>query len=683
MKWFQNSFRRNMIDMHISDQDERFLSEFSAEKYADCLAAAGVDTAIIYAGSCLGINYFETDKGYRHKNVADRDIFGETVQACRKKGLNIVMYFNIWSRYAYDTHPEWRMRSMDGRGYNVDFGERFGLCCPNTGYFDYVKDMITELVSKYPADGLWIDMIGWFGHVCYCDSCRKRFQEETGLELPEIIDWGDERFLTFVKKREEWFVRMAEMITKTGKSIQPDITVTQQCASWTLGWTGATSKAFFEQSDYLAGDFYEGGTEQSVICKYLSNITLNRPIEFMVSRCCDLTEHTMNKTEAELTAQRYSALANQASFVFIDAIDPVGTIDKRTYIKMGNIFEQSKQFEEHLSADYQLLADVGLVITKSALINIEENGKNVEAASTAMPHLKAIYNLAEALIDRNILFDVINLDDEQTLNRFKVLVLSDLALMEEHEVDNVRKFVKNGGIVYASGRTSLYPPQKDRDFALSDVFGVSFIKMDEDAVNYIAPKKENEPLFAGFSEKYPLSVKGAMTDIKAHTAKVLATCMKPYYPAFDINHFSSAISEPPGIQTGTAAVTENHYGNGKVFYTAGAFETNRFDAVREVFGNVISSMIDTPLVITDAPRAVEVLVHQKENEYKVGFLNFQKKLPPVSVHEITVKVYLGNQRPISVYDVGRQENISYSVTDGYVKFAVHDLKYYDCVIIRV
>lgn len=681
MKWFQHSFRRNLIDMHISDQDERFLSEFSAQQYADCLEAAGVDTAIIYAGSCLGINYFDTKTGYRHKNVADRDIFDETVRACRAKGMNIVMYFNIWSRYAYDTHPEWRMRSMDGRGYNVDFGERFGLCCPNTGYFAYVKQMVTELVSKYPADGLWIDMIGWIGHVCYCDSCKKRFLEETGYEMPTTVDWSEPRFLTLVKKREEWFARMAEMITQTAKSIQPDITVTQQCASWTLGWTSGMSKDFFRQSDYLAGDFYEGGTEQSVICKYLSNISSNRPIEFMVSRCCDLTEHTMNKTEAELTAQRCSALANQASFVFIDAIDPIGTIDKRIYEKMGEIFEQNKLFEDTLSADYQLLADVGLVLTKDSMINIDENGKSIEEASITIPHLKAVYNMAEALIDRNILFDVVDLDDEKTLSRFKILVLSDLAMMQEHELNNIRRFIQNGGIVYASGRTSLYPIRQDQDFALSDEFGVSFVSMDQDAVNYIAPQKKYETFFAGFNGKYPLSVKGGMASIKVHGAEVLAEGMKPYFPAYDKNRFSSAISDPPGDRTGAAAVTLNHYGKGKVFYTAGAFETNTFDAVREVFGSVIGSMLDMPLVVSDAPRAVEIMIHQNEQGYKVGFLNFQKKLPPVNVHKITSKVWIGGRIPTKVFDVGKQESISYSLSDGYLEFSVHDLDYYNCVMI--
>ena len=112
--WYTRSFRRNLIDMHISDFQEKYLAAYDPETYAQNLARSKVDTAILYAGSCLGICYFPTRAGYMHKNLHGRDILGETVAACRRRGLRVVIYFNIWSRWAYDTHPQWRMRDADG-----------------------------------------------------------------------------------------------------------------------------------------------------------------------------------------------------------------------------------------------------------------------------------------------------------------------------------------------------------------------------------------------------------------------------------------------------------------------------------------------------------------------------------------------------------------------------------------
>ena len=36
-KWFKKSYRRNLLDMHIPDWDERFLSEFDPKKYVDMI----------------------------------------------------------------------------------------------------------------------------------------------------------------------------------------------------------------------------------------------------------------------------------------------------------------------------------------------------------------------------------------------------------------------------------------------------------------------------------------------------------------------------------------------------------------------------------------------------------------------------------------------------------------------
>jgi hypothetical protein len=36
-QWYTNSFRRNLVDMHIDDWDDSFLSEFDPKAYCDCL----------------------------------------------------------------------------------------------------------------------------------------------------------------------------------------------------------------------------------------------------------------------------------------------------------------------------------------------------------------------------------------------------------------------------------------------------------------------------------------------------------------------------------------------------------------------------------------------------------------------------------------------------------------------
>ena len=38
--WYRNVYRRNLVDMHIEDWDERFLSEFDPKDYVENLKKA-------------------------------------------------------------------------------------------------------------------------------------------------------------------------------------------------------------------------------------------------------------------------------------------------------------------------------------------------------------------------------------------------------------------------------------------------------------------------------------------------------------------------------------------------------------------------------------------------------------------------------------------------------------------
>ena len=42
--WYSNVYRRNVVDMHISDVDERFMGQFDAARYVDLLVRAQVQS---------------------------------------------------------------------------------------------------------------------------------------------------------------------------------------------------------------------------------------------------------------------------------------------------------------------------------------------------------------------------------------------------------------------------------------------------------------------------------------------------------------------------------------------------------------------------------------------------------------------------------------------------------------
>ena len=57
MKWYENNLRRNLVDMHIEDWDEEFLSQFDPKKYVELLKRANINSTMIYLLNFCIISY--------------------------------------------------------------------------------------------------------------------------------------------------------------------------------------------------------------------------------------------------------------------------------------------------------------------------------------------------------------------------------------------------------------------------------------------------------------------------------------------------------------------------------------------------------------------------------------------------------------------------------------------------
>ena len=648
-KWYESSYRRNLVDMHINDSDPLYMSQYDPVKYVDNLVAAKVDTAILYAGNCLGICFWPTHAGHMHKNLNGRDILGEVITECRSRGLNVNVYYNIWSRWAYNTHPEWRYLDAKGRGMYVESdGRRFGMCCSNTGYADYVYMQVDDLVGNYDMDGFWVDMIGWFGGICCCDSCKARYERESGFPFPEKIDWRDAHWRDFQKRREAWHAEFARKIRETALARKPGISVVFQSASWALGWSIGLSEELYRQSDYLAGDFYGDPVEQSFVCKYLESMTPNKPVEFMSSRCPTLDEHTTTKQKELLEAQAYSSIANNASFVFIDAMDPIGTVNPAPYCTMGDIFNSTMAYEPYLGPQLKRLSDVAIYVDIHSLASMKDNGKPIGEVSAGAP-VRGLLQIAKTLIHHNISYDVATRKDLGRLGDYQALILPDAFMLDKKETEAIRRFVSDGGSLYASKHSSAI--LGEGEFLLSDVFGVSLQGETAENETYMSPAPgfgELQP----FTQDHPMTINDTQTLVRLIPgAEVLATLTLPFTPPNDAYDYSSAISNPPGRPTVNPALVRNRFGKGICIYSAGTLEFMPHDAHGCIFAGLIRSMLDKEACFeTDAPRPVEITVYDDPHARRllVFALNFQKELPNIPVYGMKIGVNLHGKEFISL-----------------------------------
>ena len=102
---YQDTYRRSLLDMHIPDWDDAFLSEYEPSAIADQYAKAGVQGALIYAKSHVGLNYWPSPVGGVHRAARNRDLVAESLAAFAGHGIRPALYhslvFDNWACLLY------------------------------------------------------------------------------------------------------------------------------------------------------------------------------------------------------------------------------------------------------------------------------------------------------------------------------------------------------------------------------------------------------------------------------------------------------------------------------------------------------------------------------------------------------------------------------------------------------
>jgi hypothetical protein len=672
-RWYETAYRRAVIDMHIPDWDERFLAEFNPDQYVRMLVTSRAQSIVCYAQSHVGLFNYPTKIGQQHRGLKGRDVVGELIARCHAHGIAVVLYTSlIHDRWAFDNHPEWRMRRHDGSEYGQ--GSRYGVVCPNSPYREYVRAWVQELCERYDFEGLRFDMTFWVG-VCYCAHCQKRFAEEVAGEMPRTVNWLDERWVAFQRKREEWLADFAAVATGTVRRLKPQATVEHQASTFPLSWTFGVGAPLVAQNDFLQGDFYGDSLQGSFVRKLLEELTPHRPFGYETSFSVELRDHTGSKSEALLEAKASAALADNAAFVFIDAMDPAGAVNPRSHRRMGRVFERLDPYYRHLGG--RRVSDIAVYYSLESKFDFRGNHRPVGQADASDGHTASAMMAARWLIARHLPLGVITKKSLPRLADFKVLVLSNVNLMDEEEAAAIREYVRAGGSLYASGGSSLVHQagRHQTDFMLGDVLGVTLRRADwSDREHYIAPTAAGQACFADYDAKYPAFVKGYGMEVAARAgALVLATTTLPW-PAPSPTQFSSIHSNPPWQPTEWPELVFHRFGQGRVVYASSLLET--VESLGDTFIRLIRLLHADYRAEAEAPSAVELtLFHQPDRQrYLLSLVNFQKDLPNLPVEGIRVRLRLGPGRVREVLHLPKGKGIPFRERVGVVTFTAPRLE---------
>ena len=89
-KWYKGLYRRNLVDMHITDYKDEFFSKFDVDEYVRLLKKAKVQAPMIYLQSHTGLCNWNTKSAKVHNAFAKNNKIKQLVDKCNESELELI-----------------------------------------------------------------------------------------------------------------------------------------------------------------------------------------------------------------------------------------------------------------------------------------------------------------------------------------------------------------------------------------------------------------------------------------------------------------------------------------------------------------------------------------------------------------------------------------------------------------
>ena len=268
---------------------------------------------------------------------------------------------------------------------------------------------------------------------------------------------GLARLGSYQTARERWLEEMTVELIETAHKARPGHSGNAQPGP---GYTRLVHgpKTYWGRHDtFVAGDLYGGRDEQLVISKVDAS-----PRPAATGRVHDLSprQHTEPHRPQERAHHACRSIGHngtRSAFLFIDAIDPRGTVNAGVYERIGRVFKETARYEPFLGRVAGRRRCLSTTRTTRGYFpaTMACHRPRCHTPSAELPHLNAVTGAATQLQRVHIPFGVITRSGLGHLSEYRVVLLPDVLRMDEEELRAFRSYVEGGGHLYSSGRTSL------------------------------------------------------------------------------------------------------------------------------------------------------------------------------------------------------------------------------------
>ena len=165
------------------------------------------------------------------------------IEALHREGIAVItwMPFNVQDLRRIEDYepakkfPDWTMKFIEKPAR-----PKIGMCVISSPYREHHAKFLAE-AARFDIDAMWFDgfYLGGIPHPtapgCVCSFCGEKFKKETGLDLPEKVDWTDNAFKRWVRWRNEKLIETAIFFRDAVRKVKPGLPITCNFNHWPFG----------------------------------------------------------------------------------------------------------------------------------------------------------------------------------------------------------------------------------------------------------------------------------------------------------------------------------------------------------------------------------------------------------------------------------------------------------------
>jgi len=513
------NFRQVHLDFHTSEKIDGIGANFKKEEFQAALKAGHVNSITVFSKCHHGWAYHPSDANEMHPGLSF-DLLAAQIEAAHEIGVKTPVYLSAgYDEKIAERHPEWLRKNKADEEISFEW-PGYHRTCFNTPYLDYLLAQIREVVERYDADGIFLDIVGVIP--CRCESCVRDMKKK-GLN-PEkdadVLAFAEEVYANYLKRTRE-----------TIDAVKPGLPLFHNSGHIRQGRRDlAFCNSHLELESLPTGGW--GYDHFPMSARYVQNLGM----EYLGMTGKFHTTWGEFGGYKHPNALRYEAAlsaAHGAKCSIGDQLPPDGKMDPATYALIGAAYSELEEKEAWLD-DVTPVCDVALLSGEAVAnsMGTESEGFMLQTADTGAGRI---------LIEGKYQFSVV--DPQMDLSPYKVLILPDTIQLSDALYEKIKAYVKNGGKLLATGASGIADGKFLFDFGVEwegeGEFLPSYIRMKDSTTNYI--------MYQPYQK------------VKKTNGTVIAEVVEPYFNRTR-EHFCSHQHAPASVKVGGVGISVGNDG---------------------------------------------------------------------------------------------------------------------------